>query len=30
MIVDIDTEYNDEVIKDLKAIKNTIKFRVLY
>lgn len=30
MIVDIDTAYNKEVIKDLKAIKNTIKFRVLY
>ncbi|MGB0525599.1 MAG: phosphoglycerate dehydrogenase [Flammeovirgaceae bacterium] len=30
MIVDIDKEYNQEVIKDLKAIKNTIKFRVLY
>ena len=30
MIVDIDKEYNQEVIKDLKAIDNTIKFRVLY
>lgn len=30
VITDIDKAYNKEVIKDLKAIDNTIKFRVLY
>ncbi len=30
VITDIDKQYNREVIKDLKAIENTIKFRVLY
>ncbi|MCS6833427.1 MAG: phosphoglycerate dehydrogenase, partial [Flammeovirgaceae bacterium] len=30
VITDIATEYNSEVINDLKAIENTIKFRVLY
>lgn len=30
VITDIDKAYNKEVIKDLKAIENTIKFRVLY
>lgn len=30
VITDIDKAYNKDVIKDLKAIDNTIKFRVLY
>jgi D-3-phosphoglycerate dehydrogenase len=30
MIIDIDKAYEDEVIADLKAVKNTIKFRTLY
>ena len=30
VITDIDKAYNKEVIKDLKGIENTIKFRVLY
>jgi len=30
VITDIDKQYNRAVIKDLKAIENTIKFRVLY
>ncbi len=30
VITDIDKKYNPAVIKDLKAIENTIKFRVLY
>lgn len=30
VITDIDKAYNKDVIKDLKAIENTIKFRVLY
>lgn len=30
VITDINKEYNKEVIKDLRAIDNTIKFRVLY
>lgn len=30
VITDIDTEYDKEVIKDLKAVPNTIKFRILY
>jgi D-3-phosphoglycerate dehydrogenase len=30
VITDIDKEYNKEVIKELKAIESTIKFRVLY
>ena len=30
VIIDIDKAYDDEVIKDLKAIENTIRFRVLY
>ncbi len=30
VITDINKEYNKEVIKDLWAIENTIKFRVLY
>jgi D-3-phosphoglycerate dehydrogenase len=30
VITDIDKEYNNEVIEALKAIPNTIKFRVLY
>jgi D-3-phosphoglycerate dehydrogenase len=30
VITDIDKEYNKDVIKELRAIENTIKFRVLY
>ncbi|GAB4336456.1 MAG: hypothetical protein OHK0038_14680 [Flammeovirgaceae bacterium] len=30
VITDIATQYNNEVINDLKSIENTIKFRVLY
>jgi D-3-phosphoglycerate dehydrogenase / 2-oxoglutarate reductase len=30
VITDINKEYNKEVIKELKSIENTIKFRVLY
>lgn len=30
VITDINKEYSQDVIKDLKGIKNTIKFRVLY
>lgn len=30
VITDVDKDYNKEVIKDLKAIENTIRFRVLY
>ena len=30
VITDIDKEYNNEVIKELRAIESTIKFRVLY
>ena len=30
VITDIDKQYSEDVIKDLKSIKNTIKFRVLY
>lgn len=30
VISDLDKEYNKEVLKDLKKIDNTIKFRVLY
>lgn len=30
VITDIDKEYNKEVIRDLKSIESTIKFRVLY
>ena len=30
VITDLDREYNKEVIKELKGIENTIKFRVLY
>lgn len=30
VITDINKEYNKEMIKDLRAIDNTIKFRVLY
>jgi len=30
VITDLDREYNKEVIKELKNIENTIKFRVLY
>ncbi len=30
VITDVATDYNREVIKDLKAIENTIKFRILY
>ncbi len=30
VITDIDKKYSEDVIKDLKSIKNTIKFRVLY
>jgi len=30
VITDLDKEYNKEVIKDLKKVENTIKFRVLY
>jgi D-3-phosphoglycerate dehydrogenase len=30
VITDLDKEYNKEVIKELKGIENTIKFRVLY
>jgi D-3-phosphoglycerate dehydrogenase len=30
VITDINKEYNKEVIKELRAIEHTIKFRVLY
>ena len=30
VISDVDKEYNKDVIKELKKIENTIKFRVLY
>jgi D-3-phosphoglycerate dehydrogenase len=30
VITDIDKEYNKEVIKALRSIEHTIKFRVLY
>lgn len=30
VIVEVDKEYNQEVIKALRAVENTIKFRVLY
>jgi D-3-phosphoglycerate dehydrogenase len=30
VITDIDKEYNKDVIKELKEIEHTIKFRVLY
>jgi D-3-phosphoglycerate dehydrogenase len=30
VITDIDKQYSQDVVKDLKSIKNTIKFRVLY
>ena len=30
VITDLDKEYNKEVIKDLRKVENTIKFRVLY
>ena len=30
VITDLDKEYNKEVIKALKSVENTIKFRVLY
>ena len=30
VITDVDKDYNKEVIKDLKAIENTIRFRVIY
>jgi D-3-phosphoglycerate dehydrogenase len=30
VITDLDKEYNKEVIRELKAIEHTIKFRVLY
>ena len=30
LIVDIDHEYDDSIIKDLKKIENTIRFRTLY
>ena len=30
VIIDIDKAYNEEVIRDLKRIENTIRFRVLY
>jgi D-3-phosphoglycerate dehydrogenase len=30
VITDLDKEYNKEVIKALKNVENTIKFRVLY
>ncbi|WKN40988.1 phosphoglycerate dehydrogenase [Tunicatimonas pelagia] len=30
VIIDIDKAYSDEVIKELRAIENTIRFRVLY
>ncbi len=30
VITDINKEYNKEVIKELRAIENTIKFRILY
>ena len=30
VITDLDKEYNKDVIKELKKIENTIKFRVLY
>jgi D-3-phosphoglycerate dehydrogenase len=30
VITDINKEYNKDVVKDLRAIENTIKFRILY
>ena len=30
VITDIDKEYSEEVINDLKAIDQTIRFRILY
>jgi D-3-phosphoglycerate dehydrogenase len=30
VIIDLDKEYNKEVVKALKNIEHTIKFRVLY
>jgi D-3-phosphoglycerate dehydrogenase len=30
VITDLDKEYNKDVIKALKKVENTIKFRVLY
>lgn len=30
MITDVDKKYDEELIKELKSIDNTIKFRVLY
>jgi D-3-phosphoglycerate dehydrogenase len=30
VITDIDKEYNKQVIKELRAIEHTIRFRVLY
>jgi D-3-phosphoglycerate dehydrogenase len=30
VITDLDKEYNKEVLKALKKVENTIKFRVLY
>ena len=30
VIIDIDKAYDDSVIKALKSIENTIRFRVLY
>ena len=30
VITDIDKEYNDELIEELKGIDHTIRFRVLY
>ena len=30
VITDIDKEYNKEVIRELRGIEHTIKFRVLY
>jgi len=30
VITDIDKEYNKDVIRELRAIDSTIKFRVLY
>ncbi len=30
VIIDIDKAYDDVIIKELKSIENTIRFRVLY
>jgi D-3-phosphoglycerate dehydrogenase len=30
LVIDIDKEYDESIIQDLKKIDNTIRFRVLY